>query len=70
MKYIKAYTREHNEPDRESSHRLKQLVVHTVPLFGNGRLISELIMEFVNQLFKSWLEMNTNSDSHITGCED
>ena len=69
IKYINKYTRERNAPDRPNSHRLLELVVHTLPLFGHGRMVSELIMEVVHQTFKSWLDTNTSPDAHITAVD-
>ena len=52
--------------DRPNSHRLIELAVHTVPLYGHGRLTSELILELTHAFFKSWFNQNTHNNSHIT----
>ena len=53
--------------DRPNSHRLIELAVHTVPIYGHGKLTSELILELTHAFFKSWFTQNNHSNSHITG---
>lgn len=55
--------------DRPMTHRLLELVMSTIPIYGHGLLCSELILEHTHQLFKRWLVQNTHADSHITGME-
>lgn len=50
MKYIKTYTGEHNAPYQPNRHHLLELVFHTVSLFGNDRLVYEIIMEVVHYI--------------------
>lgn len=69
IRYINKYTRESNAPDQPNSHRLLELAVYTLPLFGRGRLVSELIMEVGHQTFTSRLDTKTSPDSHITAVE-
>lgn len=44
------------------SHGLIELVLHTVHLFEHETKVSELIMEIVHQILKSWFETNTHPD--------
>ena len=55
--------------DRPNSHRLMELTVHTVPLFGHGKLTSELVLELTHAFFKSWFKDNTHDNSHITAVD-
>ena len=55
--------------DRPNSHRLLQLAVHTVPLFGHGKLTSELVLELTHSFFKGWFKQNTHSSAHISGLD-
>ena len=55
--------------DRPNSHRLIELTVNTIPQFGHGKLISELILELTHTFFKKWLKENTRHDSHITAVD-
>lgn len=57
------------KPDKPNGHRLLELTVHTLPLFGHGLFISELIFELVHFFFKKWLEDNRSPDSHITAVD-
>lgn len=43
--------------------------MNTIPLFGQGRIISELILELVHFFVKKWLEDNRYSDYHITAVD-
>lgn len=55
--------------DRPNSHRLFELVVHTIPLFGHGKIVSELVLELTHAFFKSWFKQNTHSSSHFTAVD-
>ena len=55
--------------DRPNSHRLLELSLHTLPLFGHGKLFSELVLELAHTYFKGWFRSNTHSNSHITGID-
>lgn len=53
--------------DKPNSHRLIELAVHTVPLFGHGRLTSELVLELTHRFFKTYFKQNNHTNTHITG---
>ena len=55
--------------DKPNSHRLLELVVHTVPVYGHGKFLSELILELTHAFFKTWLKDNTHSNNHITAVD-
>ena len=55
--------------DRPNSHRLIELALHTVPLFGHGKIVSELVLELTHAFFKAWFRSNTHSNAHISGVD-
>lgn len=55
--------------DRPNSHRLLELAVHTIPLFGHGKLTSELVLELTHAFFKSWFKECHHASSHITAVD-
>lgn len=55
--------------DRPNSHRLIELAVHTLPLFGHGKMVSELVLELAHAFFKSWFKQNTHSSSHLSAVD-
>ncbi len=55
--------------DRPNRNRLIELAVHTVPLFGHGKLTSELVLELTHAFFKAWFKQNTYSFAHLTGLD-
>lgn len=55
--------------DKPIVHRLLEIVMHTIPLYGHARICSEMILEHTHQQFKSWLQRNTHCDAHITATE-
>ena len=55
--------------DRPNSHRLTELALHSVPLFGHGRLLSELVLELTRALFKTFFRENTHFSSHLTAVD-
>lgn len=50
---------------RPNARKLFKITLHTVQLLGNGRMIYEMVLEFVHFL-KKWLEDHRNVDSQIT----
>ena len=66
-KHMKEYGENALLKDRPNSHRLVELAVHTVPIYGHGKLTSELILELTHAFFKSWFTQNNHSNAHITG---
>lgn len=55
--------------DKPNFHRLVELCVNSIPSFGHGLVLSELVLEMVHRVFKTWIETNTNPNSHITAME-
>ena len=55
--------------DKPNAHRLLELCVHTIPLFGHARHVTELVMENTHKEFKGWLEKNSHPDSHLSGVD-
>jgi len=55
--------------DKPNAHRALELCAHTIPNFGHARNCSEMILEMMHRNFKSWMEHNTNSNSHITAVD-
>ena len=55
--------------DKPITHRLLELVTHTVPTYGHARLCSEMVLEHSHQQFKHWLTKNTHGDVHISAME-
>ena len=55
--------------DRPNSHRFIELAVHTVPLFGHGKLTSKLVLDLKHTFFKGYFKQNTHSSSHLTAIE-
>ena len=53
--------------DKPNSHRLIELAVHTVPLFGHSRLTSELVLELTHRFFKTYFKQNNHTNTHNTG---
>ena len=51
--------------DRPNVHRLLELVMHTIPLFSNAQLISEMLFESSHQPLKFALSRNTSPRAHI-----
>lgn len=66
MKYIKTYTRERNAPNRPNIHCLLEPVFHTVNLFGHGRLVFQLIMDIVHEIWTSWMETDKHTLTFIS----
>lgn len=64
--YIRHIGRKKNVRDRLNGHHLMELVVHVITFFGNGRMVSEFILEVLHQIFKKWFENNTWTDSQLT----
>ena len=76
MEFLRAARHEYKEDrsvgaplDRPMAHRLMELVMSTVPIYGHALLCSELILEHTHQIFKRWLLTNTHTDGHLTGME-
>ena len=67
--YIAKVGRHGHELDKPNAHRLIELCVHTVPIFGHTLLVSELVLEMFHRGFKKWLETNPNHDAHVTAVE-
>ena len=55
--------------DKPKTHRLLELVLTTIPMYGHGRLCSELVLEHTHTLFKGWLQSNTHTNAHLTAME-
>ena len=55
--------------DKPNTHRLLELVQTTIPMYGHGRLCSELVLEHTHTLFKSWLQNNSHTNAHLTAME-
>ena len=55
--------------DRPNSHRLIELAMHTIPLFGHGKIVSELVLELTHAFFKGWFRSNNHCSAHITGID-
>ncbi len=70
---VASHMRAHGESallkDRPNSHRLIELAVHTAPLFGHGKLTSELVLELTHTFFKGWFKENTHSSAHLTALD-
>ena len=67
--YIKHGGRLGKVLDKPNAHRLVELCVHTIPLYGHALFVSELVLEMVHRDFKKWIEKKTNHNSHITAVE-
>lgn len=59
MKYIKGCTSQRKALTSLNSHRLIELVINKVSLFVHGRLLSETIVEVINQIFNPLSETTT-----------
>lgn len=55
--------------DKPNLHRVLELCIHTVPLFGHIRNVREMPLESFHQVMKSGLRNNTRSDKHVTAME-
>lgn len=55
--------------DKPITHRLLEVVSHTVPLYGHARLCSEMVCEHTHTQFKSWLSKSTHQDVHLVAME-
>ena len=55
--------------DRPMTHRLLELVMNTIPIYGHALMCSELVLEHTHQLFKRWLMQNKHANAHLTGME-
>ena len=55
--------------DKPIVHRLLELVMHTVPLYGHARMCSEMVLEQAHQQFKSWLQKTTHPTVHLTAMD-
>ena len=55
--------------DKPITHRLLEVVFHTVPLYGHARLCSEMVCEHTHTQFKSWLSKSTHQDVHLVAME-
>ena len=55
--------------DKPNVHRLLELCVHTIPVFGHAKHVTELVLENAHQSFKAWLEKNSHSDAHLSGMD-
>lgn len=53
----------------QNTHRLWEINMNTVPFLVRGRMISELILEFVNFFFKKCLAAKRHLDSHINAVD-
>ena len=67
--HMRKYGAQAHLRDRPNSHRLIELAVHTVPLFGHGKLTSELVLELTHAFFKGYFKQNTHSSSHLTAID-
>ena len=52
--------------DKPNAHRLLELCAHALPVCQHAANISESVLESVHQIFKGWMEKNSNHDAHIT----
>lgn len=52
--------------DRPSTHRLLELYVHTVPLFGHSNFVSDSTFEANHQPLKSTISSNTCNRSYVS----
>lgn len=50
--------------DRPNVHRLLELVVHTVPLYGHASLVGEMLFESMHQPLKRSLSKDTSPHAH------
>lgn len=53
--------------DKPNAHRLLELFLHSVPMYGPARLFTEIPLELAHQQFNEWLENNSHYDSHLSG---
>ena len=51
--------------DKPNVHRLLELSVHTVPLYGHALLVAEMIFEAHHQQFKSDMSSSSNQNAHV-----
>ena len=55
--------------DKPNIHRLLELCYHTFPHYGHEFHVSELVLEMAHRNFKTWIEKNRNSLSHLSAVE-
>ena len=76
LRFLAAARREYHKEkdcgahlDKPNTHRLLELVITTIPMYGHGRLCSEMVLEHTHTFFKKWLERNTHTNAHLTAME-
>ena len=55
--------------DRPNTHRLLELYVHTIPLYGHALLVSEMTIEAAHQPLKSAMSRDNNPHAHISAVQ-
>ena len=55
--------------DKPNVHRLLELCVHTIPVFGHAKHVTELVLENAHQNFKTFFEMNPHCNAHLSGMD-
>ncbi len=67
--FCKKYKDFGKELDKPNLHRLLELYISSIPLFGHVRNFSELVFEHFHQSLKSRIRQKTHLDKHITAVE-
>lgn len=67
--FCKAYPSAKSKVDRPNVHRLLELFSHTIPIFGHGLFVAELVFESAHQPLKAALSRNTSCNAHIPALE-
>lgn len=55
--------------DKSNAHRLVELGVHTVTIFGRTLFVSELVLEMAYSEFNKWPEINGHHNFHISAVD-
>lgn len=67
---MKRHHREFGEVlDKPNLHRILELCIHTVPLFGHACNVAEMPLESYHRILKDGLRNNTHEDKHISAIE-
>lgn len=55
--------------DKHNLHRILEVFMHTIPLFGHVSNVGEMVLEAYHKVLKAGCLVNTHEDAHITAVE-
>lgn len=55
--------------DKPNCHRLLELCLRTIPMFGHARNFSELMLDMLHRVFKNWIRTNTQANARLSAVE-